>query len=165
MEYVVIASQCPDCAKSFTANTWRATVQIRQKVSHKRTFFYLEQLILKHNAHRDTISIQESKDGLDFFYSQRSHAVKMLDFLAAVSPVRTKKSEELISMDTHTSVRSFKFTFSVELIPICKDDLVCLPKKIAKAAGNISYAFLTLPFYQVEADLNFQTIDNMYPSW
>ncbi|KAK9477356.1 NMD3 family-domain-containing protein [Lipomyces japonicus] len=138
VEYVVIATQCPDCAKSFTANTWRATVQIRQKVAHKRTFFYLEQLILKHNAHRDTISIQETKDGLDFFYSQKNHALKMLDFLAAVSPIRHKKSEELISMDTHTSVRSYKFTFSVELVPICKDDLVCLPKKIARQHGNIA---------------------------
>ncbi|KAK9454161.1 NMD3 family-domain-containing protein [Dipodascopsis uninucleata] len=142
VEYVVIATQCPDCAKSFTANTWRATVQIRQKVPHKRTFFYLEQLILKHNAHRDTISIQETKDGLDFFYSQKNHAIKMLDFLASVAPIKTKKSEELISMDTHTSVKSFKFTFSVELIPICKDDLVCLPKKIARSAGNISQLVL-----------------------
>ncbi|KAK9463049.1 NMD3 family-domain-containing protein [Lipomyces oligophaga] len=138
VEYVVIAMQCPDCAKSFTANTWRATVQIRQKVPHKRTFFYLEQLILKHNAHRDTISIQETKDGLDFFYSQKNHAIKMIEFLSTVTPIRTKKSSELISMDTHTSVRSYKFTFSCEIVPICKDDLVCLPRKIAKASGNIS---------------------------
>ncbi|KAK7204656.1 NMD3 family-domain-containing protein [Myxozyma melibiosi] len=142
VEYIVIATQCPDCAKSFTVNTWRATVQIRQKVPHKRTFFYLEQLILKHNAHRDTISILESKDGLDFFYSQKNHAVKMIDFLSGVAPIRTKKSEELISMDTHTAVRSYKFTFSVEIIPICKDDLVCLPKKVARAAGNISQLVL-----------------------
>ena len=71
VEYVVIAMQCPDCAKSYTTNTWRATVQIRQKVPHKRTFLYLEQLILKHNAHVDTVSIQETKDGLDFFYAQK----------------------------------------------------------------------------------------------
>ncbi|KAK9474238.1 NMD3 family-domain-containing protein [Dipodascopsis tothii] len=138
VEYVVVATQCPDCAKSFTANTWRATVQIRQKVPHKRTFFYLEQLILKHNAHRETISIQESKDGLDFFYSQRSHAMKMIDFLSAVVPVKTKDSKELISMDTHTSLRSYKFTFSVEIIPICKDDLIVLPLKVARSLGNIS---------------------------
>lgn len=142
VEYVVVATQCPDCAKSFTVNTWRATVQIRQKVPHKRTFFYLEQLILKHNAHRDTISILETKDGLDFFYSQKNHAIKMLDFLSGVTPIRTKKSEELISMDTHTAVRSYKFTFSVEIVPICKDDLVCLPKKLARASGNISQLVL-----------------------
>lgn len=137
VEYVVIAMQCPDCAKSYTANTWRATVQIRQKVPHKRTFLYLEQLILKHNAHVDTVSIQESKDGLDFFYSQKNHAVKMVDFLTAVAPIKTKKSEELISIDTQSGNSSYKFSFSIEIAPICRDDLVVLPKKLAHSMGNI----------------------------
>ncbi|KAF8534053.1 NMD3 family-domain-containing protein [Trichophaea hybrida] len=126
VEFVVVYTQCPDCAKSYTPNTWRACVQVRQKVPHKRTFLYLEQLILKHNAHKDTISIRETKDGLDFFYAQRNHAVKMVDFLSAVAPVRSQKSSELISQDIHTSTKSYKFTYSIEIVPICKDDLVCL---------------------------------------
>lgn len=138
VEYVVIAMQCADCAKSYTTNTWRATVQIRQKVPHKRTFLYLEQLILRHNAHVDTISIQESKDGLDFFYAQKNHAAKMLDFLSAVAPVKSKKSEELVSTDTQSGNSSYKFSFSVEIAPICRDDLVVLPKKLANSMGNIS---------------------------
>jgi nonsense-mediated mRNA decay protein 3 len=138
VEYVVIAMQCPDCAKSYTANTWRATVQIRQKVHHKRTFLFLEQLILKHNAHVDTISIQESRDGLDFFYAQKSHAVKMIDFLNAVVPTKSKKSEELISQDIHAGSASYKFSYSVEIVPICRDDLVVLPKKLAHSMGNVS---------------------------
>ncbi|KAL0631537.1 ribosome-binding protein [Maublancomyces gigas] len=137
VEYVVAYHQCPDCAKSYTANTWRACVQVRQKVPHKRTFLYLEQLILKHNAHRDTVNIRETKDGLDFFYAQRNHATKMVDFLAAVAPVRSQKSSELISTDIHTSTKSYKFTYSVELVPICKDDLVCIPLKLARSLGNI----------------------------
>ncbi|AAS52980.2 AER299Cp [Eremothecium gossypii ATCC 10895] len=138
VEYVVVAMQCADCARSYTTNTWRASVQIRQKVPHKRTFLYLEQLILKHNAHVDTISISEAKDGLDFYYSQKNHAVKMLDFLNAVVPVKAKKSEELISQDTHTGASTYKFTYSVELAPICRDDLVVLPKKLAHNVGNIT---------------------------
>lgn len=138
VEYVVVAMQCPDCAKSFTTNTWRASVQIRQKVAHKRTFLYLEQLILRHNAHVDTISIQESKDGLDFFYSQRNHATKMMDFLSAVAPIKAKRSEELISIDTQSGSSTYKFTFSIEIAPICRDDLVILPKKLANQLGNIS---------------------------
>ncbi|KAL8636408.1 MAG: hypothetical protein Q9228_006190 [Teloschistes exilis] len=151
VEYVVANNQCPDCAKSFTANTWRAVVQVRQKVPHKRTFLYLEQLILKHSAHKETINIKEAKDGLDFFYSQRNHAEKFVDFLTSVAPVRTKKSQELISVDIHTSSKSYKFTFSVELVPICKDDLVCLPIKLAKQVGNI--APLTL-CYRVGTSVN-----------
>lgn len=138
VEYIVIAMQCPDCAKSYTTHTWRAAVQIRQKVPHKRTFLYLEQLILRHNAHVDTISISESKDGLDFYYAQKNHAVKMIDFLNTVVPIKYKKSEELISQDTHTGSATYKFSYSVEIVPICRDDLVVLPKKLAKSMGDIS---------------------------
>jgi len=40
-------------------------------------------------------------------------------------------------MDIHTSTKSYKFTYSCELVPICKDDLVALPVKLAKSIGNI----------------------------
>ena len=63
-------------------------VQVRQKVPHKRTFLFLEQLILKHGAQKDTISVKEVRDGLDFFYSKRSHAIKMVEFLAGVVPTK-----------------------------------------------------------------------------
>lgn len=142
IEYVVIATQCPDCAKSFTVNTWTAAIQIRQKVPHKRTFFYLEQLILKHRAHMDTVSIKESRDGIDFYYAKPNHAVKMLDFLSAVVPIKYKKSQELISQDTHTGTNSYKFTYSVEIVPICREDLVALPAKIANSLSNIGQIVL-----------------------
>ena len=41
-------------------------------------------------------------------------------------------------MDIHTSSKSYKFSYSVELVPICKDDLVALPIKLAKQIGNIA---------------------------
>lgn len=151
VEYVVAYHQCPDCAKSFTANTWRAVVQVRQKVPHKRTFLYLEQLILKHHAHKDTINIKEVQNGLDFFYAQRNHAEKFVDFLTSVAPVRSKKSQELISMDIHTSTKSYKFSYSIELVPVCKDDLVALPIKLAKSIGNISPLTLC---YRVGTSIN-----------
>ena len=88
IEYLVQHGQCPDCTKLAAKNTWKALVQVRQKVPHKRTFLYLEQLILKHGAQKDTISLKEVKDGLDFFYSQRSHAIKMVEFLSSVVPIR-----------------------------------------------------------------------------
>ncbi|KAJ5894699.1 nonsense-mediated mRNA decay protein 3 [Penicillium taxi] len=138
VEYVVASQQCPDCQKSFTPNTWRASVQVRQKVPHKRTFLFLEQLMLKNNIHKDTVNIKEVKDGLDFYFAQRNHAEKMLDFLTSNVPCKTKKSQELISMDIHTSTKSYKFSYSVELIPICKDDMVALPIKLARQLGNIS---------------------------
>lgn len=117
-------------------------VQVRQKVDHKRTFLYLEQLILKHGADKDTLEIKERKDGLDFSYSSRQHAQKMVDFLVATTPVRIKTSEQLISSDVHTSTSNYKSTFSVELVPICKDDLICLPKRLAQSMSNIGQLVL-----------------------
>ena len=138
VEYVVQYHQCPDCAKSYTHNTWRANVQVRQKVPHKRTFLYLEQLILKSNAHRDTMNIKEVDAGIDFFFAQRNGAEKFVEFLSGVVPVRVKKSSQYISMDVHTSEKRYKFNYSVELAPQCKDDLVALPLKLAHQLGNIS---------------------------
>jgi nonsense-mediated mRNA decay protein 3 len=151
IEYVVAYQQCPDCAKSYTANTWRACVQVRQKVPHKRTFLYLEQLILKHGAHKDSINIKEVRDGLDFYFAARNQATTFVDFLTSVAPVKTKKSQELISVDIHTSTKSYKFSYSVELVPICKDDLVALPIKLAQQIGNINPISLC---YRVGTSIN-----------
>jgi nonsense-mediated mRNA decay protein 3 len=138
IEYLIQGAQCPDCAKLAAKNTWKAAVQVRQKVPHKRTFLFLEQLILKHGIQKDTIAVKEVKDGLDFFYSSRSHALKTVEFLAGVVPVRSKASEQLLSTDTHAGTANYKFTYSIEIAPICKDDLVCLPAKIARSMGNIA---------------------------
>ncbi|KAL5498979.1 NMD3 [Sanghuangporus vaninii] len=138
VEYIVQYTQCPDCTRLAAKNTWKALVQVRQKVPHKRTFLFLEQLILKHGAQKETISVKEVRDGLDFFYSQRSHAIRMTEFLNSVVPVRTKASEQLLSTDTHSNTSSYKFTYSVEIAPVCKDDLICLPLKQARSLSNIS---------------------------
>jgi len=49
-----------------------------------------------------------------------------------------KTSEQLISLDVQNASTNYKSTYSVEIIPICKDDLVCLPKKLAMYLSNIS---------------------------
>jgi hypothetical protein len=68
-------------------------MQVRQHVGHKRTFMFLEQLIVKHGAHEQCLNIKECHQGLDFFFGNRSHAQKFVDFLqvrslqsAAVTP-------------------------------------------------------------------------------
>ena len=57
--YVVRNQQCIECQAEFRQGSWKSLVQIRQRVSHKRTFLYLEQLILKHGGegcHDDSLS-------------------------------------------------------------------------------------------------------------
>ena len=51
---------------------------------------------------------------------------------------RSKASEQLLSADTHTNTANFKYTYSVEITPICKDDLVCIPPKLARQLSGIS---------------------------
>lgn len=137
VETVVAGQQCPDCCRREAKNTWNTVVQVRQKVEHKRTFLYLEQLILKHTAHRDCVNIKTVREGIDFFFGGRSAAMKFVDFLNAVVPIRSKSSEQLITQDVHSGDSTYKFTFSVEIVPICKDDLIYLPLKIARSLGGL----------------------------
>jgi len=138
VEFVVQPFQCPQCTRADTQHTWTAVAQVRQKANHKKTFYFLEQLILKHGAHSNCINVKEMPDGIDFYFSHRSHCLKFVDFLQQVVPVRFKTSEKLISHDDHSNTQNFNYTFSVEISPLCKEDLVCLPSKLAKSIGNIS---------------------------
>ncbi|KAJ3372727.1 hypothetical protein GGF31_001752 [Allomyces arbusculus] len=142
VEFVIANQQCGACTKVMAENTWLATVQVRQKVQHKRSMMLLEQLILKHNMHKDTINVKETREGLDFFFASKSHAQRFCDFLASVMPIRTKSSDQLISADVHTSTSNSRYTISAELVPICKDDLVCLPKKMTRALGGVGQLLL-----------------------
>ncbi|XP_044523643.1 60S ribosomal export protein NMD3 [Gracilinanus agilis] len=138
VEYVVHSQMCDACHRVEAKDFWKAVVQVRQKTSHKKTFYYLEQLILKHRAHQNTLRIKEIHDGLDFYYAQKQHAQKMVDFLQCTVPSRSKASQRLISHDIHSNTYNYKSTFSVEIVPICKDNVVCLPPKLAQSLGNMS---------------------------
>lgn len=138
VEFVVVNQMCDACHKSEAKQSWNALVQVRQRVEHKRTFYLLEQLILKHGAHQNVINIKERADGLDFYYGHKSHATKLIDFLQAVAPIKYGVSERLVSADEQSNTANLKYSFSVEMVPICKDDVVCLPVKLANMLGNIS---------------------------
>jgi NMD protein affecting ribosome stability and mRNA decay len=64
-------------------------------VDHKRSFFLLEQLILKHSAHTNTVSVKNAPDGVDFFFGNRSHALKFNDFLGSVVPIKTRNDKQV----------------------------------------------------------------------
>ncbi|XP_013421301.1 60S ribosomal export protein NMD3 [Lingula anatina] len=138
VEFTVNNQMCDDCHKVEAKDYWKACVQVRQKTSHKKTFFYLEQLILKHNAHANTVSIVPVPDGIDFFYHKKEEARTMVNFLQAVVPCRYQTSQQLISHDVHSNTYNYKTTFSVEIVPICKDNVVCLPPKLAQSLGGMN---------------------------
>ncbi|KAJ8747136.1 hypothetical protein K2173_001693 [Erythroxylum novogranatense] len=116
---------------------WVAAVQLRQHVSHRRIFFYLEQLILKHDAAGRAIRIKQMDQGIDFFFGNRSHGVKFVEFLGKVSPIRSRHDKQLVSHDPKSNNYNYKYTFSVEISPVCREDLICLPPKVAVSLGNL----------------------------
>ncbi|EDQ85029.1 uncharacterized protein MONBRDRAFT_34439 [Monosiga brevicollis MX1] len=138
VEYVVEHQFCPECHRQEAADTWNACVQVRQKVKHKKTFFHLEQLIIKHNAHDRTLRIKSVPDGIDFYFNSRSDAKRMVEFLMAVVPCRYKTSERLISSDIQNNNFNYKYTYSVEIVPICKEDVVTLPPALRRQFGGMA---------------------------
>lgn len=77
-------------------------------------------------------------EGLDFYYATEAHARKMVDFLSAVLPCKYQHSKKLISHDIHSNSYNYKFTFCVEIVPVSKNSVICLPKKLTQQLGGIS---------------------------
>lgn len=138
VEFVVQDLLCESCSRvAANPDQWIAAVQLRQHVSHRRTFFYLEQLILKHDAAKDAIRIRQMEQGIDFFFGKRSHGLKFVEFVGKVAPIRSRNDKQLVSHDIKSNNYNYKFTFSVEISPICREDLICLPPKVAASLGNL----------------------------
>lgn len=138
LRYAIRNMQCPDCARTEAKQHWKALVQLRQRPHHRRMFLYIEQLILKHKAHLSTSNIKERKDGIDFYYQDRQGAIKMVDFLSSHFGTRVVGSSKLVSEDDSNNTANKKFSFSVEILPFCKDDLVHLEPGNGLGLGNLA---------------------------
>jgi len=88
------------------------------------------------------VGVKEQPDGLDFFYANRSHALKFVDFLQSVVAIRTRADKQLVSADHNSNTYNYKHTFCIEIVPVCKEDLVCLPHTVSKSLGGIGPVML-----------------------
>mmetsp|Transcript_64069 Transcript_64069/g.126103 ORF Transcript_64069/g.126103 Transcript_64069/m.126103 type:complete len:591 (-) Transcript_64069:36-1808(-) len=138
VEFIIRNQQCKACEASFAQGNWHAIVQVRQRVSHKRTFFFLEQLILKHESHMECIKIETFRDGMDFYFQSKNQALRFIEFLNGNVPTKQKYSRKLVSCDKGDNTANFKHNFLIDIVPICKDDLLILPKELARNLSNIS---------------------------
>ena len=141
-EFTEVYVQCDDCKKEFTPHTWGAVVQVRQHVDHKKTFFLVEQLILKHGAYDKVLKVAVEDDGINFFYKTTTHAQRLIDFLGSILPITVKNSKQLISHDQNSNTFVYKYAFAVNIPKICKNDLCIIPKTLAKALGGCSQLLL-----------------------
>jgi len=138
VEFICCPCQCPDCARSFTEHTWTAVTQVRQKCKHKRTFFFLEQCLIKTGVADKAIQIKEMPGGLDFFWLGKTESNALMVFLQGIVPVQSKDSRKLITQDDHNNFKKYKFTSYVEISPVCKHDLAVLPPKLCQTLGGVS---------------------------
>lgn len=90
--FVVRNQQCIECQSEYRQGSWKSLVQVRQRVSHKRTFLYLEQLILKHGAHRGCLSIEVFRDGMDFYFPDKGKAARFISFLENAVPTKVSQN-------------------------------------------------------------------------
>ena len=122
VEFTVRNQQCKDCQQDFATGSWHAVVQVRQRVTHKRTFYYLEQLLLKHNAHSDCLNIVTFRDGMDFYFTEKQKAVRFIDFLESHVPTKVTHTHHVKATSTPSLlqtismlIRLFKFLSEGEI--------------------------------------------------
>eukprot|EP00347_Sterkiella_histriomuscorum_P005896 403354861 len=137
VEFVIINKQCDECKKTYTPHLWSSIVQVRQRVDHKRTFLFLEQLIIKHKAADRAIGIKEVHDGIDFQFKSKADSAKLIDFISMTVPCKSKQSQQLINSDLTNNIFKYKYSTSIDIAPICKDDLVIIPKALSNQLGGI----------------------------
>uniref|UniRef100_A0A915PR81 60S ribosomal export protein NMD3 n=1 Tax=Setaria digitata TaxID=48799 RepID=A0A915PR81_9BILA len=138
VEFIIVNQMCDECRRAETKDFWRACVQVRQKCEFKKTLFYLEQLILKHAAHLSTTGIKPVPTGIDFFYPKLQDARKFVNFITSHLPCKYSYAQELVTHDVKNNTYDYKHTFCVEVVPICRNDLICLSKKAAQTLGNMN---------------------------
>lgn len=151
VELKVEWTQCDDCKKTYTPHIWNASVQVRQKVNHKRTFLLLEQIILKHSAHAKALNVKEMPEGIDFYFKNKSGANSLIDFVGSVFPIRFKESKQLISHDQKSNLFNYKYSSMVEIAPVCSDDLIVIDKQTSKDLGGLGPVLLC---YKVSARIH-----------
>ena len=122
---------CRDCQKIQTPHTWASCVQIRQRVPHKKTMMYLEQIILKNKMQKNSLYFDESNDGFDFFFATRRAGEIFSNWIATVVPSKITYHKKYVSLSTST------FTYLVDVANVAKYDLFILDKDSYKKLGGI----------------------------
>ncbi|KAI3457271.1 hypothetical protein Pfo_013934 [Paulownia fortunei] len=126
VEYVVQEKMCESCSRvQANPHQWVAAVQLRQH------------LIVKHDAAKYAIRIKQMDQGVDFFFNNRSHGVKFVEFLGKVALQSGEVMTNNLCLMIQRAIMTNKYTFSVEISPICHEDLICLPPKVSVSLGNL----------------------------
>ena len=74
---------------------------------------------------------------MDFYFKERNQALRFISFLESKIPVTTKYARKLVTADNKANIGNFKHNHVVTIAPVCKDDIMLLPKDLSRSLGNI----------------------------
>ncbi|OHT16745.1 NMD3 family protein [Tritrichomonas foetus] len=135
--FVVQLQQCPQCCEAATPREhWIANVQVREAGKHKRTLFWLEQQILANRAHGACTSIERKHDGVDFHFATKAAANNFVNFVKSKLPIKYEESNKLMGEDIQSAIQDRRFSLSVRVPPINRQELVLLPPHLVQKSGN-----------------------------
>ncbi|VDL42306.1 unnamed protein product [Hymenolepis diminuta] len=142
LHYIMHPQQCLDCTRHEAKDYWNARVQVRQRIDQPRTLHLLEQLLLRKKTPRKYSNVKNVKGGIDFYFTVRSDAVAFTEYVGKLIPCRTQVSQQLKSHDVHNNTYNYKWTYLLEVVPVCKNDVVCLTKAFSSRLGMGSQILL-----------------------
>ena len=96
----------------------------------------MEQQILKHNIHIECNAIERVNDGLDFQFFEKSQADKFISFLKNILPLDIKTSNSVKGQDLKSMIYDTRFSYSLKIPSISRQDLILLPKFFFNNSGH-----------------------------
>ncbi len=144
VEFTVRTRNCDGCNKAAAKDTWQAKVQLRQRAEHPRTLLALEQALLSHGSRGrgraldSAIDVKHVAGGLDFLFRRQQHAARLATLISLLAPCRTKVSQTVVAANAKQGTSNVRHTWSVDLAPLCRGDLVLLPRHLACGVGPLA---------------------------
>ena len=158
VDFTLADTLCPQCDNTKDKDQWNCVVQVqrlltkhqlhpnntnmqvRQRGGQLRTLLLLEQFLAKHNVTNDCVSIKATSDGIDFFFIEGKAGGKgkaLVEFIQSKIPVRHTQSKKLVSHNVNNDTYNCRSTISVDVVPICRDNVVVLPRQAAHQMGGM----------------------------
>lgn len=129
-EFVLKSKHCSDCIRSESDHSWGAMIQLRQRNNHQRSLVVLESQLTKGGMHNLMIGVENSKQGMDFYFKQKNQAEKVVNFISTHLPTKSKFSKKHISTDPRTGKTRFELTYAVDIVPLGRGDLLLMPTNL-----------------------------------
>ena len=90
----------------------------------------LEAQLTKAGMHNLMIGVENSKQGMDFYFKQKNQAEKVVNFISTHLPMKSKFSKKHISTDPRSGKTRFELTYAVDIAPLGRGDLLLMPTNL-----------------------------------